>query len=164
MLKFTYEHISKQLKKYDESQIKNLLGNSENPVTISYISKFSNDLVTIPIWTYFFESKYYCFASRKSKKVQSIEIGNTDVSLLIINRQYYPHPESNIIPYLGIRGEVKLSFHSDNPKIAWIHQELLLKYDPKLSQGWIKELYNKIELKPEEDWLIEITPQHYYTG
>ena len=157
------ELILEQLMKYNIVEIKNLVKKSKNPVTLTFLSKSTNKPVTLPIWTYFFDNKFYCFTGGKSKKVQAIKSGNKDVSLLIINRKYYPHPESDFIPYLGITGEAKICSYLDNPKIAWIHQQLLLKYDPGLSQEWIKKLYNKIESKREEDWLIEIKPNQYYS-
>ncbi|MFW9778212.1 MAG: hypothetical protein ACFFE8_05095 [Candidatus Heimdallarchaeota archaeon] len=157
------EAIQEQLKKYNIQQIQRLLGGSENPVTLTYLSKVRKLPISVPIWTFFYENKFYCFAGNKSKKVQAIRSGNTDVFLLIINRKAYPNPESEFIPYLGIVGEARICTHLDNPKTAWIHQRLLLKYDPHLSQGWIRELYNKIELRPEEDWLIEIVACNYFS-
>jgi hypothetical protein len=157
------EIIQEQIKKHNTIEIQNLLKKSRNPVALTYLSKSNNKPVTLPIWTYFYNNKFYCFAGGKSKKVKAIKSGNTEISLLIINREYYPHPNSDYIPYLGITGEAKICTYLDNPKTAWIHQQLLLKYDPDLSQKWIKDLYRKIELKPEDDWLIEITPTKYYT-
>lgn len=157
------EVIQEQLKKYDVVQIENLLRGSKNPVTLTYLSKVKNIPVTVPIWTFFYENKFYCFTGGKSKKVQAIRSGNTAVSLLIIDRKFYPHPESDFMPYLGIMGEARICTYLDNPKTAWIHQQLLLKYDPNLSQEWIRELYDKVEGRPEEDWLIEITPTDYFS-
>lgn len=160
----TVESIQDQLKRYDMDQIRNLLRQSENPVALTYLSKSANNLVTIPIWTYFYGDKFFCFAGGKSKKVQAIKSGNTSVSLLIINRKFYPHPEPAFIPYLGIIGEARICTQLDTPKTAWIHQQLLLKYDPDLSQEWIRDLYHKIEANPEDDWLIEINPKKYYSS
>ncbi|MHA1990138.1 MAG: hypothetical protein ACW981_01315 [Candidatus Hodarchaeales archaeon] len=152
-----------QIKNYPKNSALELIEIPENPVAYTFITETSNKPITIPIWTFFYQNKFYCFAGDKSKKVQSIKSGNTDVSLLIINKSFFPHPESDIIPYLGISGSARICTFSDNPKTAWIHQQLLLKYDPELSQKWIKDLHEKIESKPEEDWLIEIKPQRYYT-
>ncbi|MFX0114290.1 MAG: hypothetical protein ACFFB3_07070 [Candidatus Hodarchaeota archaeon] len=153
-----------QIKNYSLNQIQNLINDPNNPVTFTYVSKSTKKAATIPIWTYYYEKKFYCFAGGNSKKVQAIKAGNKDIVLLIINREYYPHPESEFIPYLGVMGEARICTHLDNPKTAWIHQQLLLKYDPELSQGWIRELFNKIDSKPEKDWLIEIIPQMYYSS
>jgi hypothetical protein len=152
-----------QIKNYSKESILKLIKGSENPVTFTFITKSSNKPITIPIWTFFHENKFYCFAGGKSKKVQSIKSGNTDVSLLIINRNFFPHPDSKFLPYLGLSGYAEISTNSDNPKIAWIHQQLLLKYDPDLSQKWIRDLHEKISSKPEETWLLEISPVKYYS-
>ncbi|MHA2101321.1 MAG: hypothetical protein ACW99A_21905 [Candidatus Kariarchaeaceae archaeon] len=135
----------------------------DNPVSLTYLSKTDNKPITIPIWTLFYENKFFCFASRNSKKVLAIESGNSEVSLLIINKQLFPHLDSNNIPYLGINGNARLCFYSDNPNIPQIHQQLLWKYDPELSKGWIKDLYKKIESDLENNWLIEITPYNYFS-
>ena len=153
-----------QVRNYSKESILDLISNQENPVSLTFISISSNKPISIPIWTYFHEDKFYCFASGSSKKVQSIKTGNNIISLLIINKNFYPHPESGIIPFLGISGKAKICTSSDNPETALIHQKLLLKYDPDLSQGWIRDLYNKIKANPKDDWLIEIYPERYYSG
>jgi nitroimidazol reductase NimA-like FMN-containing flavoprotein (pyridoxamine 5'-phosphate oxidase superfamily) len=155
--------ISLKLNNFSEDQIKEVLSNTSNPITLSYISKYQNKPITVPIWTYIHDNKFYIFTSKKSKKVQSIESGNVDVSILIINKEFYPHPVSKKIPYIGIKGKARIVYYGENQNLVLIHQKLLLKYDKKLSQGWIKELYEKIEKKPKDVWLIEINPMVYYS-
>ncbi|OLS25903.1 MAG: hypothetical protein HeimC3_11770 [Candidatus Heimdallarchaeota archaeon LC_3] len=159
-----YQNISLKLNKFDGDQVKDLISNINNPVTLAYLSKFKNNPITVPIWIYTYNNKFYIFTGKKSRKVQSIEFGNVDISLLIINRKFYPHPESDTIPYIGINGVAKIAYYKENPNLLIIYQKILLKYDENLSQGWIKELYEKIENNPSDVWLIEINPTSFYSS
>ncbi|MFW9820840.1 MAG: hypothetical protein ACFFE5_14625, partial [Candidatus Thorarchaeota archaeon] len=91
--------IQKQLKKYDLSQIQDLVTKPKNYVTLPYLSKKTQKPITLPIWTYFYGDKFYCFASGNSKKVKAIKAGNTTITLLIINKNFYPHLYSHKISF-----------------------------------------------------------------
>jgi len=155
--------VTTALNKYDPSQIQQLLDNSNNPVTLSYISVATKNPVSVPVWTFCFENKFYIFAGKKSKKVQAIEAGNNNISLVIINKEFYPHPVTENIPYLGVNAVATIITYNDNPNVVWLHQQLLVKYDTDLSYDWIKKLYQKLEAKPEAVWLIEVNPVSFYS-
>lgn len=110
--------VTAALNKYDPSQIQQLLDDSNNPVTLSYISIATKNPVSVPVWTYYFENKFYIFAGKKSKKAQAIEAGNIDVSLLIISQKFYPHPVTENIPFLGVNAVARIVTHSNNPKVV----------------------------------------------
>ena len=157
------KEITLRIKNSSEDQIKGIISDKKNPVTLTYVSKFKNKPVTIPIWIYNWENRFYIFGGKKSKKVQSIEFGNTDVSLLIINREFYPHPEPGSIPYIGISGVARIVNYKEKENLPLIHQKLLLKYDKKLEHTWIKDLYEKVEKNSNDVWLIEINPISFYS-
>ena len=155
--------INSKFKIYDNKQIENLVNDSLNPVVLTFESLLTKKPTSIPIWIILYKTKFYAFASKNSKKVKAIEGGNTEINLLIINKEFYPHPEEGLIPYLGIKGTAVISSYKENKMIPKIHQDLLKKYDENLSIDWVKELYHKLEKKPELTWLIEITPKSYYS-
>ena len=156
------ERIVDKFKIYEQNQIVEILNNPENPIILTFES-IENNPISIPIWILSYEGKFYAFSSKNSQKVKTIEHGNCDVILLIINSKYYPHPEDGKIPYLGIKATARITYYKDNDRIAKIHQHLLKKYDPNLSFDWIKNLYIKIGDSPESTWLIEIIPNSFYS-
>lgn len=156
-------NIVNKLEIYKEEQISEILNRADNPNILTFETKKDKKPITIPIWTFIHDNKFYIFSSKKSKKDKSIEYGNKDVLLLIINTELFLHPKPNHIPYIGIKAKAKIVSHSDNELIPKIHQHLLKKYDPKLSYDWIKKMYNKMNENPEKAWLIEIDPISFYS-
>ncbi|MHA2168466.1 MAG: hypothetical protein ACXAC2_00950 [Candidatus Kariarchaeaceae archaeon] len=139
-----------------------LVMNPYNPVTLTFTSP-SDQLITIPIWILLQNDKFYMFASRNSTKVKSIEQGNTNVSLTIVNRKLYPHPSKNELSYLSVTGSASIKTAADIPNIAEIQIRLLSKYNIPEKHDWIDQLIDKLEKDPKNAWLIEIVPQHLYT-
>lgn len=139
----------------------NVIENADNPTVLTFISE--DTPITIPIWTMYKDEKFYIFASKTSNKVKSIENGSTKVALNIINNDYYPHPSTDILSYIGIKGIAKIITFNDNNDVADIHVDLLKKYDPNGEHDWISNLIAKIETKPKETWLIEITPTKWFS-
>ena len=84
--------ILKQLQtdKYSDEVIIEVLNNKENPVVISFISPFDKNHVTVPVWTYFFEQKFYVFTGANSLKIKAIKSGLTNFSIVIVDNNSFP--------------------------------------------------------------------------
>ncbi|MHA2029031.1 MAG: hypothetical protein ACW99A_19850 [Candidatus Kariarchaeaceae archaeon] len=138
-----------------------LVTNPYNSVTLTFFSP-SDQLITIPIWILLHDANFYMFASRNSTKVKSIEQGNTNVSLAIVNRELYPHPSKTELSYLSVTGSASIKTAADIPNIAEIQIKLLSKYNIPEKHDWIDLLIDKLKKDPKNAWLIEIVPQHLY--
>ena len=152
-----------KLKVFKENQVRDIINRTENPNILTFQSSKDEKSISIPIWTLLFENKFYIFSSKNSQKVKAIEQGNIEVVLLIVNTDFFPHPEANEIPYLGLKASAKIVHYSENKLVPKIHQLLLKKYDPDLSHDWIKKLYDKLNESPEKAWLIELNPFTFYS-
>lgn len=148
--------------KYSDEVIKNLLNSNENPVVISFIAPVDKNLVTIPVWTIFFDQKFYIFTGAKSLKIKAIKNGLTNFSLAIVDKKSFPDVYSSKMPYLSVSGKAKIVSNSENDNIAQTHIKLLEKYNFKGAPKWIEDLIAKIKKDPESTWLIEITPQKFF--
>ncbi|MCE7735233.1 MAG: hypothetical protein GPJ54_10170, partial [Candidatus Heimdallarchaeota archaeon] len=95
--------------------------------------------------------------------VIAIESGNIKVALNIIHNKYYPHPISDVLSYIGIKGDARIITYEDNDQIAAIQLKLLEKYDPNNEYDWINKLVDKLESEPKNAWLIEITPTKWFS-
>ena len=153
--------IKSPLQKFSLEEIQEVLENRSNPNVFTFLS--GDNPVTIPIWTLYHNQKFYIFANKTSQKVKSIEMGNTKVALNIISNDNYPHPSTDVLSYIGIKGDARIVKFEDNDEVADIHIELLKKYDPKGEYEWISHLIKKLENEPKKAWLIEINPTKWFS-
>ncbi|MHA2363243.1 MAG: hypothetical protein ACXAC7_04750 [Candidatus Hodarchaeales archaeon] len=149
--------------KYDEKDIDSFIEDNTNPVLISFMSPKNQLLVTIPVWTIYQDSKFYVFTGKKSLKVRAIKSGNQNFSITIVDKNSFPDVYSSTIPYIAISGIARIQTLANNEKIAEIHLKLLEKYRFEGDPGWVSNLVQQLKNKPEDAWLIEITPQICYT-
>ena len=152
------------LDKYSDQAINDLVTSNENPVLISFLSPIVKNLViTIPVWTYAFKDKFYIFTGKNSLKVKAIKKGLNYFSLIIVDKNSFPDVYSSDMPYLSISGVAKIVSCSQNTDIPSIHLKILEKYNFDGAPDWISNLISKIQLNPEDTWLIEITPSKAFT-
>ena len=132
-----------------------------NVITYSFTHPSSKRIVSVPVWAYKHDNKFYIFGGRKSLKCKSIDAGYNKVSLVVVNNKQYPHPDGNTA-YLSISGSVKIVDNKDIDEVLDIHVNLLEKYNEN-GEDWINKLLDKIKLKPDDVWLIEVKPEILYT-
>lgn len=120
-------------------------------------------MISIPVWTIYQGGKFYLFTSRKSLKVKAIRKGNQKFSIVVINKDAFPHPDKSIISYLSISGDPRIVTTNDREGVAELEIKLLKKYNTPDKQNWIDNLIKKLENEPENAWLIEINPNKLYT-
>lgn len=142
---------------YKEEYVAALLESNSNPVLISFLSS-ANDVITVPVWTYFYQGKFYLFTGIKSLKVKSIKQGFDRFSLIVVDKNSFPDVYSSQIPYISVSGTARIVSASDNKKIPEIHLKLLEKYNYDGAPEWLPNLIAKIKKEPSKTWLIEIEP------
>lgn len=97
------------MNKYKDQDIIDFVNSKNNPVTISFTSPYvDNMIITVPVWTYLDNGKFYLFTGKNSFKVRAIKKGLTNFSLLIIDKDSFPDVYSSKIPYLSISGEARI--------------------------------------------------------
>ena len=149
--------------KYSSEAIYQLINNNQNPVLISFISPNPpNNLITIPVWTYFYEDKFYSFTGKNSLKVKAIKKGMNNFSLIVVDKNSFPDVYRSSMPYISVSGQAKIVSYNDNNSIPEIHIKLLEKYAFKGQPAWMNNLIEKIQQDPQDTWLIEITPEKHY--
>ena len=146
-------------KKYKEQDILDLVNSNNNPVSISFNSPYGDNLIiTVPIWTYFFNGNFYLFTGKNSLKVKAIKKGLTNFSLIIIDKNSFPDVYSSKMPYLSISGKAKITNQAENSNINEIHIKLLEKYNYEEAPEWLDKMILKLMKQPKTTWLIEIKP------
>lgn len=149
--------------KYSKEMIDDFIKKNENPVIISFYSpKKKETIITVPVWTFYFNQKFYIFTGEKSLKVKAIKLGLNNFSIIIVDKNSFPDVYSSNVPYLSASGKAKIVTFEDDAKVSNIYIKILEKYNYEGAPGWINELLIKTKNKPEESWLIEITPEKYY--
>ena len=152
-----------EIKKYSENDIKNFISRKEHPVLISFNSPSEeNQIITVPVWTYFFEEKFYIFTGDKSLKVKAIKKGLHNFGLIIVDKNSFPDVYSSKIPYISISGLARIVTNKEDTNIPKIYLKLLEKYNYEEAPDWVDNLIIEIKNNPDNTWLIEITPKKYF--
>ena len=149
--------------KFKEQDIIDLVNSNNNPVSISFNSPYDDNLIiTVPVWTYFFNEKFYVFTGENSLKVKAIKKGLTNFSLIIIDKNSFPVVYSSKMPYFSISGEATIISQTENSNINEIHIKLLKKYNYEGAPKWLEKMILKLNEGPKNTWLIEIRPKKVF--
>lgn len=150
-------------KKYSKELIDDFISRNENPVIISFNSPLDkNSIITVPVWTFYYDQKFYFFTEKKSLKVEAIKSGLNNFSLIIVDKNSFPDVYSSKVPYLSVSGDAQLVTYNENNDIPNIAIKILEKYSFKGAPEWLNELLVKNKTEPESSWLIEINPKKYF--
>lgn len=144
------------------NELNDLILKNSNPSVFTYISIKSGYPITIPVWTYHFDNKFYIFTGENSQKAKTIRKGNTQVNLTVINNNSFPAVYGLKVPYISISGDASIVSWNENNRIAGIYISLLEKYNVPNQGSWIHELIQYWKDHPDEAWLIEIRPQKIF--
>ena len=132
--------------KYSDQVINDLINSNENPVLISFLSPIKdNMIITVPVWTFSFEDKFYIFTGKNSLKVKAIQKGFHSFNIIIVDKNSFPDVYSSKMPYLSISGVAKIVYSSENENIPLIHIKILEKYNYENAPEWIDNLISKIQ-------------------
>ncbi|MHA2503038.1 MAG: hypothetical protein ACXAE3_09220 [Candidatus Kariarchaeaceae archaeon] len=144
---------------HDRDLIDDLLNSPLHPVMISFLNTGGSQTAT-PVWTHFNpdDSCFYLFSYKKSMKVRTIEAGNSEFTLTLINRGSYPVVKADELPYLSMTGTMELVDDTSVDNIHELHIKLLEKYNSADQEIWVGELIEKLRGKPEGTWMLRFTP------
>ncbi|MCY3411135.1 MAG: hypothetical protein INQ03_05795 [Candidatus Heimdallarchaeota archaeon] len=142
--------------------ITELIMSNKNPNVISFKNTASR-LLSTPVWTYFWNEQFFLFSYKDSMKVKTIEKGNIEFTLLIINRDSYPVVVKEHLPYISMRGRMEIVSSEEITNLHSIHIKLLEKYNNEDQEEWVSHLIGSISKKEKPVWMLRFTPETYFT-